>query len=240
LILAGDLWVGTKFIEWAGFSWIGIVSKRFKEVLIVLGNHDYWPMGDLTITKGAEKCNCMLQDYGLLNVQVLDCDTIERAGILFIGATLWTDMNRSDPFAMMNMENVMAYDGKCKYATEPNGAYEKFSSFKWTNTHQKHKDYIKHVCSQNKDKQIVVITHHLPLTFVGDPIYDGDSSNCYYSSDLSDIILDNPQIKFWFHGHSHYQHETKFGETMIVNNCVGYQGEHCEQQGLVKHGVINL
>src|ERR1035437_1024565 len=68
LILAGDLWMGTKFIEWAGLCWIGIVAKRFKEVLIVLGNHDYWPMGDLTITKGGDKCNAMLQDYGLLNV----------------------------------------------------------------------------------------------------------------------------------------------------------------------------
>jgi len=240
LILAGDLWIGMKFIEWAGFSWIGIVSKRFKEVLIVLGNHDYWPMGDLTITKGAEKCNMMLQDYGYLNVTVLDCNTIERDGVLFIGATLWTDMNNYDPLAMMNMPNFMAYDGKCKYSTGINGAYEKFTSYKWITTHQKHKDYIRIICNQNRDKQIVVITHHLPVTTVSDPRYIGDSSNCYYSSDLSDIILDNPNIRYWFHGHSHYQHETKFGETMIINNCVGYQGEHCEQAGLVIHKTIEI
>lgn len=240
LILAGDIWIGTRFIEWAGFSWISTVSKRFKEVLIVLGNHCYWPMGDLTITKGGYKCNAMLQDFGFHNVTVLDCDTIERDGIIIIGATLWTDMDRGDPHAMMLMPNFMSYDGECAYSTGLNGVYEKFSSYRWVNTHQKHKDYIKLVCENYRDKQIVVITHHLPLTFVGSPRYSDDGSNCYYSSDLSDLILDNPNIIYWFHGHSHHQHETKFGETMIINNCVGYQGEHLEQQGLVQHKVIEI
>lgn len=240
LILAGDLWFGTKFIEWAGFSWISIVAAQFKEVLIVLGNHDYWTMGDLTITKGAEKCNMMLQDYGFLNVHVLDCDIVERDGIIFIGATLWTDINRGDPLDMMNMPQFMAYDGKCKYSTGINGAYEKFSSYKWVNTHQKHKDYIRHVCNQNRDKQIVVITHHLPLTTMGDPLYNGNSSNAYYMSDLSDIILDNPQIKMWCCGHSHVANDFIFGETKMYMNPVGYQGEHREQEQLVKHEVIDI
>lgn len=240
LILAGDLWIGTKFIEWAGFSWIGKVAPKFKQVLIVLGNHDFWPQGTLTIKNGADKCNAMLQDHGLHNVHVLDMSTYVDGDYLFVGATLWTDMNQAEPMAMYNMSNFMAYDGKIAFETGPNGAYTKFTSDRWVQTFYKHRDYIKHVVEQNRDKKVVVITHHLPLTTVSDPVYNGDKSNAYYMSDLSNIMLDNPHIKLWFHGHSHYQHETMFNETLIINNAVGYTSEHMEQQELVKHKTIEI
>lgn len=240
LILAGDLWVGTKFIEWAGFSWITKVAKRFRQVIIVLGNHDYWPMGDLTITKGGYKCNALLADMKLENVIVLDCDTFMLDDVIFVGATLWTDMNKHDPFAMYNMKMFMAYDGKCRYDTGSDGHYINFSSENWVNTHTKHKLYIKYVVEQNRDKKVVVITHHLPLIMLGDPLYIADSSNSYYMSDLSDFILDNTNIKMWCCGHSHVANDLIFGETRMYMNTVGYQGEHREQENLVKHGVIEL
>jgi predicted phosphohydrolase len=240
LILAGDLWIGTRFIEWAGFSWIGTVANRFKQVIVVLGNHDYWPMGDLTVTKGGDKCNALLADMHIDNVIVLDCDTFMIEDVMFVGATLWTDMNNGDPLAMYNMTQFMTYDGKCKYITGANGEYEKFSSFKWVQTHTKHRDYIKYVVEQNRDKKIIVITHHLPLASLGDPRYIGDNSNCYYSSDLSNLILDNPHIVLWCYGHTHHQKDTMMVSTRLINNCVGYAGEQYERQGLVKHKVIEI
>lgn len=245
LILAGDLWTGTKFIEYAGFSWIEHVAKRFKQVLVVLGNHCYWPCNDkLTITTGATKCNNLLSDMGILNVDVLDCDTFSFPSdpdVLFIGATLWTDMNKSDPMTMMNMPNYMRYDSDIAYET---GAYgiNKFNSKRWVRTHQRHKDYIKHVVEQNRDKKIFVITHHIPLNIseVCDPHYIGDSGNAYYYSDLSDIILDNPHIKYWISGHTHFQYEYNFETCLMINNAVGYVSEQCEAQGLVKHKVFEI
>lgn len=247
LILAGDLWIGTRFIEWAGFSWIGKVAPRFKQVLIVLGNHDYWPQGNLTILQGADKCNAMLQDMGLHNVLVLDMSTYIDGDVVFVGATLWTDMNNGDPLAMHNMSNFMNYDGKIAYDTGPNGGWSRFTSEKWVQTFCKHRDYIKHVASQNRNKTVVVITHHLPLIGIGDPRYQGNLTNAYYMSDLSNLILDNENIKYWFHGHSHFQHETFFppyaahaDACKIINNCVGYASEHSEELGLVKHEVIEI
>lgn len=247
LILAGDLWIGTRFIEWAGFSWIGKIATRFKQVLIVLGNHDYWPQGDLTIINGANKCNAMLQDMGYYNVKVLDMDTYADGDYLFVGCTLWTDMNKGGPLAMHNMPQFMNYDGKIAYETGPNGQWSRFTSEKWVGIHCKHRDYIKHVAAQNREKQLIVITHHLPLMHLGDPAYQGNISNAYYMSDLSDVILDNENIKMWFYGHTHHQHDAFFppyselGDgCRMINNCVGYQGEHMEQLGLVKHEVIEI
>lgn len=240
LILAGDLWIGTKFIEYCKFSWIGEMSKQFKQVLIMLGNHDYWPQGDLTIRSGAKKCNDMLVDMGYYNVRVLDCETFEDEGVLFIGTTLWTDMNKSDPLSMHRMSNYMAFDDKILYETGPNGYRSRFTSEKWINTHIKHRDYIKHVVEQNRDKKVIVITHHLPLLTLSDPCLANDVGNAYYSSDLSDLILDNENIKFWCCGHTHYGSDMMFDQCRMYNNCVGYIGEHREQRNLVRHEVIEL
>ena len=240
LILAGDLWLGTKFIEYGNFSWIEIMSERFKEVLIVLGNHDYWPQGGLTIENAAYRCNCLLVDRGLNNVIVLDRDSFEIDDILFVGCTLWTDMNKCDPLTMYNMPLHMAYDGKITYETGPNGYYKKFTSQKWISTFYLHRDYLKLIVEKNKDKKIVVITHHIPVTHIYDPMYENDPSNGYYMSDLSDFILDNPHIKLWCYGHTHFTSDEILGSTRLYNNSVGYQGEHKEQQKLVKHEVLEL
>jgi len=239
LILSGDLWVGTKWIEWAGYSWIGEVSRRFKNVIVVLGNHDYWPQGHLSIKNGADKCNAMLQDMGFYNVYVLDCTSIEIGDILFVGATLWTDMNNGDPLTMHNMTNYLRYDGKIAFETGPNGAWSRFTPERWIGTHVRHRDYIKKTVEENADKKIVVCTHHVPLPTLCDPQFHSVGDG-YYASDLSDIILDNPQIKLWTYGHTHYTLDTVLGETRLYNNSVGYTSEHKEQQYLVKHEIVEI
>lgn len=240
LILAGDLWVGTKFIRWDKMSWISKVAPRFKQVLIVLGNHDYWPQGDLSILGAAEKCNDMFEKMGLDNVILLDMDTYTEGDYLFVGATLWTDMFKFDPLAMHNMSSFMRYDGKIAYDTGPNGEWSRFSSEKWVGTHIKHRDYIKHIASQNRDKKLIVITHHLPLMVMIDPHYAGSQDNAYYMSDLSDLILDNDNIKLWCCGHSHHTSDFYFEQCRMINNSVGYSSEHKEQEGLVSHAVIEV
>lgn len=241
LLLAGDIGCGTNWIETGDYCWIAKVSAQFKQVLIVLGNHDYWPFGDkLTIEKGGEKCNALLQDMGFYNVKVLDMDTYSDGDFLVVGATLWTDMFKASPYAMMNMKNCMAYDGKILHATGPDGYFERFTSERWILTHDKHKSYIRHVVENNPDKKIVVLTHHVPIPSLIDPHYAGDPSNAYYVSDLSEFVLDNPNIIYWGSGHVHFQSVNKIGECTFVNNCVGYPGEHHEQQNNVKHEVMEL
>jgi predicted phosphohydrolase len=241
LILAGDIWIGTKFIEYAGFSWISVISSRFKQVLIVLGNHDYWPCnGALSIKDGADKCNSMLQDVGIFNAHVLDMSTVKIDNYLFIGATLWTDMYKMNPLAMHNMSNYMRYDGKIAYYTGQNGAWERFTSQRWVQLHYKHREYIRLVASQNPSMKIIVITHHLPLHQLGDPNFANDSGTAYYVSDLSDLILDNPNIKLWACGHSHVHNDKIFGETRMYMNPVGYSSEQFEKRELIKHETLEV
>jgi len=46
--------------------------------------------------------------------------------------------------------------------------------------------------------------------------------NGAYHSDLSNIMLDNPQIKLWTHGHTHNCFDYVIGETRVVCNPRGY------------------
>jgi len=238
LIIAGDLWVGYRFLNVGDYSWISKVAARFKQVLVVLGNHDYWK--DIDIVNGGRKMNEDLQDMCLFNVKVLDCDTFEAEGKIFVGATLWTDMRKEDPWSMFQMPNIMIPDSKIGYEFGENGAWTRFTSQRWISTHYKHRDYIKLIAEQSRDKDVIVITHHLPLEQMGDPMYTGHNSNCYYSSDLSNLILDNPNIKFWCAGHSHVENDFMFEHCRMYMNPVGYSTELRESKNLVKHEVIEI
>jgi hypothetical protein len=71
----------------------------------------------------------------------------------------------------------------------------------------------------------VVVGHHAPCKQSTKPRYKNDVMvNGAYSSDLSEFILDRPQIKFWTHGHTHDEFDYMLNSTRIVCNPRGYDG----------------
>ena len=63
--------------------------------------------------------------------------------------------------------------------------------------------------------------------------------NGAYCSDLSDFILDHPQIKLWTQGHTHYHFTYMVGNTMVACNPRGYEGFEPDS-GWSKDFIINL
>ena len=204
-------------------------------MLVVLGNHDYWKCNNkLSIKNGAEKCRALLLAKNILNVKILDCDTHLDGDVLFVGCTLWTDMKNADALAMHDMRDLMKYDGQIAFESG-NGTYTKFSSYNWISTHYKHRDYLKIIIEQNRDKRIVVITHHSPL--IDDELARNfDVSNAYYMTDLTELIMENPHVKLWVYGHIHKPTDIIKGQTRFLNNAVGYKKDKSE----VKHEVIRI
>lgn len=73
------------------------------------------------------------------------------------------------------------------------------------------------------DQKIVVVGHHAPTKASTHPRYAGEQLiNGAYSSDLSEFILDRPQIKMWTHGHTHEPWDYMVGSTRVVCNPRGY------------------
>ena len=66
---------------------------------------------------------------------------------------------------------------------------------------------------------------HSPRKLSTHPRYaDEIIMNGAYSSDLSEFILDHPEIRLWTHGHTHHTFDYTIGECRVVCNPRGYKG----------------
>ena len=83
--------------------------------------------------------------------------------------------------------------------------------------------FIDKVTADMPREKFVVVGHHAPSKLSTKPEYKDDKIvNGAYSSDLSEFILDRPQIKMWTHGHTHDEFDYMIGSTRIVCNPRGY------------------
>ena len=192
-------------------------SKKYAQTIYVMGNHEYYGS---TYQKVWGHLNQQMPD----NVHLLENETLELDDVVFVGATLWTDMNQGDPLTLFHIKHSM---NDYRYVTmfnEAKNAYHKLIPEFTVQEHWKSRDYIKSVVESDPDKQYVVVTHHAPCKASVKPQYAGDVlMNGAYSSDLSEFIMDHPQIKLWTHGHTHDVFDYMLGDTRIVCNPRGYE-----------------
>ena len=225
---------------------------RFNNVIYIAGNHEHYN-GDF-----AETFKIFRERLGyLVNLHILDKESVLINDIMFIGGTLWTDMNKEDPITLSHMKGMMN-DFRCvknsnrmvshkvmKYKKNENGQYvseikdgvnvmveegfefkESVSTFSPEDAVEDHKkmlDYLKVMLEGKHDQKFVVVGHHAPTKLSTHPRYANELiMNGGYSSDLSEFILDHPQIKLWTHGHTHEEFDYLIGTTRIVCNPRGY------------------
>ena len=155
------------------------------------------------------------------NVYFLERDTKIIDDVVFVGGTLWTDMNRHDPLTLHAVRDMMMDYRMIK--NDEKG----FTNLKPTDTVLRHREtlqYIKMVVDEHKDKRCVVVGHHTPSFQSCHEQYRSEHlMNGAYHSDLSETILDRPQIKLWTHGHTHNAFDYVIGDTRVVCNPRGYQ-----------------
>jgi hypothetical protein len=76
-----------------------------------------------------------------------------------------------------------------------------------------------------------MVGHHAPTYQSVHPMYANDNlMNGMFYSELSEFILDHPQIKLWVHGHMHNKSDYMVGETRIVCNPRGYIGHEYQAE----------
>ena len=201
---------------------------RFKHVIYISGNHEHYN-GDF-----AETFTVLRDRFGyLVNLHILDKESVLINDIMFIGGTLWTDMNKEDGITLMHMKSMMN-DFRCvknsarkRHFHDLNGNSQfqvaNFTPDDAVEDHKKMLEYIKIMLEGKHDQKFVVVGHHAPTKLSTHPRYaDELTMNGGYSSDLSEFILDYPQIKLWTHGHTHEEFDYLIGTTRIVCNPRGY------------------
>jgi DNA repair exonuclease SbcCD nuclease subunit len=251
LILSGDICVARDLMDYDANGIIDFgksaryhkffqeCSERFPTVIYVAGNHEHYH-GDFKYTISDLK-----KRLGYLkNLHILDREILEIDDTVFVGGTLWTDMNKEDPITLHAMSRMMN-DFRCVDNSNREVSFKTFDinedgrqipTFRTrparfcpedaVEEHKKMLGYIKHVYEDLPPwKQMVVVGHHTPSHQSCHPRYKDDQvMNGGYHSDLSEFILDRPAIKLWTHGHTHEVFDYKVGECRVVCNPRGYIG----------------
>lgn len=88
--------------------------------------------------------------------------------------------------------------------------------------HKKMLAYVDHVTRD--PGSYIVVGHHCPSELSVAAAYKGNLLNAAFRSSLDDFIEARPQIKFWFHGHSHVPFNYWIGDTHVISNPRGYIG----------------
>ena len=193
-------------------------KERFKAVVYVLGNHEFY-YGDLTMSTNF-----------LDGVHVLRQNTVEIDGVVFVGDTLWTDMNKEDWFTLHTAQSCMADFIYIQANEQP------FSARDSVVLHKKALSYFEGVLAQKQTKECVVVSHHAPSYLSVADRFKGDALNGSFVSDLSQLILDY-QPTLWVHGHVHNHFDYMIGDTRVVCNPRGYPREI---SGFIPDFVVTL
>jgi Icc-related predicted phosphoesterase len=193
------------------------VSFQFPHVIYVAGNHEFYHgKWERTLKVLHDECS------KFPNVHFLEQESKTINDVTFIGGTLWTDMNKGDPLTLHAVRD-MINDFRVILKE-----YEGYTRLKPADTcirHKKMLNYIKSVVAERDNEKFVVVGHHSPSKLSTHEKYANEHlMNGAYSSDLTEFIMDRPQIKLWTHGHTHHPFDYVIGETRIVCNPRGYEG----------------
>ncbi len=218
--------------------------ERFPHVVYVLGNHEHYH-GDF-----AKSLGNLREHLGyLVNLHILEKEYVQLGDCMFFGGSLWTDMNKEDPITIQRIKgymndyriiedsNEVVHFKSPVYGRKEDGSVDfdnvvsvefhtrnaKFSPEKSVTEHKETMRLLKEALASRPTEKWVVVGHHAPSKISTKPQYERDVIvNGAYSSDLSEFILDHPQIKVWTHGHTHHNFDYMIGSTRIVANPRGY------------------
>ena len=224
---------------------------QFPHVVYIMGNHEHY---DFDIAKTYDRLKAELADLPnihLLEKETWDHNGATFVGgTLWTdmnkndSLTLWHCGQRMNDFQLITNSNRKTHHKNVVYAkNSENGStlrdanselviervdhYEKSSRWSAEDSVEDHKkmlDYIR-IATEDKTKQYVVVTHHAPTPISIAEWYKHDTlMNGAFASDLSEFIMDRPQIKLWTHGHMHNVSDYVVGGTRVVCNPRGYAG----------------
>ena len=197
------------------------VTQEFAHVVVVAGNHEFYD------GKWVASLTHLRTEYSYYpNVYFLERDMVTLGpmedNVTFVGGTLWADANKYDPLTLHALKDMMQ---DFSLIRNDELGYTRLKPATMCQRHKQTLDYFRAVLDDRKNQKCVVVGHHAPSEMSVAPWYKSRFlMNGGYRSDLSEFILDRPQIKLWVHGHTHELFDYEMGDTRIVCNPRGYIG----------------
>lgn len=192
------------------------MKQRFKEVVYVPGNHEFYGG---SLTHSVERARAPIQ---MTRTKLLDNQTCVIDNVLFIGTTLWTDYGNNhlvmfDASTKMRDYHVIRIGGDdgYRYKITPNDILARHNECRRWLTEQLEKGHA------GDYDGVVVLTHHAPCSKSIAVRFAGDNLNGCYFSDLSELMDFGPTL--WVHGHTHTPFDYDMYQTRVMCEPRGYQ-----------------
>ena len=201
-ILAGDL---SEARHWRWKRNVKEICKKSKQVLYVLGNHEYYGSSIVEV-------DCLA--HGLAEsfpnlIVASRAKLLTRQDVPALGnqsllaGTLWFPDNYDQAQYKHLLSDFSYIDN-----IEPE-IYQRNNRF----------DVLLHGI---KDDPCIIVSHHAPSNQSVDPKYAGEALNRFFVGGNFDNIIGTSKIKIWLHGHMHDPVDYMVSNTRIVSNPFGY------------------
>lgn len=196
LILAGDICSFKRPSIYNLYSFLDVIQERYKNIVYVLGNHEYYGCSALEVANLIGALN-----YSRPNLEVLENNYLTIDDVTFYGTTLW-------------FEETVEASMKRLYLND----YRKIQDFIPDEWSRKAIQFIKNIPNDVSKK--VLITHHVPHSrFISEKYVDNEM-NCFYLNEIGKYLNKFDLVTF---GHSHESVNYQFSErTKAVSNPRGY------------------
>ena len=195
------------------------VSNEWRDIIYLSGNHEFYD-------GRWERTHDILREEitRYPNIHYLEQDKIVINDVVFLGATMWSSMNNSDPIAMMSIRDMM---NDYKHITHYN-QHQAWGRLMPHTTVAKFREtvaWLQFMLSEDKRKTVIA-THHAPSRRSIHINYHNEFiMNSAFASDLDEFIMDHPHIALWTHGHVHNLFDYMIDNTRVVCNPRGYPSE---------------
>ena len=230
LVLAGD--IDDDMLHLCNM--IENVSKRFKYVILVPGNHEYYRVDMASFEYRMSELSNRVQNFICLDNSILATDDY-----IFVGSTLWFDVPENDSTAInIAMRGLNDFH----YIKTPEGDNLNIEYARYLN--RESKDYLYFLGEQyrvnnDRSRKLVAITHHCPTMELVRPEFRGDPFNHVFHNTGMEKTIE--LYDYWIYGHNHDAVDTEILGCNLISNALGYYlryQDRFEVQGFVDTGLV--
>lgn len=226
VILAGDIDSHTHGIDWAGKAFCQ--TPEPPAIIYIPGNHEYYGKHHQALTADMRK---VAKRAG---VHFLENDTIEIAGVRFLGTALWSDFMlygtdeemicsiHTAKHEISDFSAIFRADGKF---IEPQDAIK---------LHLEARDFLGRELAKPFEGKTVVVTHFSPHRGCVAAQFEGGPLTPYFTVDMSPLMRQH-KIELWAFGHTHHNVDFIESGCRVVSNQRGYprDGQHGFRKDLI-------
>lgn len=192
-------------------------------VLFVPGNHEYdnldWDEAHKDLRRTCDR----------LGIAWLERETLQIAGVRFVGTTLWSDYDALAPAGATETERLRLREKAFraanfylhKMAGRRGGALFDAAAMRTLALECQH--WLRTVLARPHDGPTVVVTHFAPTLHSADPRYGLAPGTAGFCNALDELL---PLADLWLHGHLHCATDVRVGRCRIVANPLGYAHKH--------------